>query len=48
MSRPFWWAMCWGGSEYDGPQTLPLPEMYGQNLLFENRRDGVIKVAIKV
>ena len=76
---------------YDGPQTLPLPEMYGKNLtfktggvdgcncaetlklieegkidttplithtyalkdideayaLFENRRDGVIKVAIK-
>jgi alcohol dehydrogenase len=77
---------------YDGPQTLPLPEMYGKNLtfktggvdgcncaetlkliaegkidttslithtyalkdieaaydLFENRRDGVIKVAIKM
>ena len=76
---------------YDGPQTLPLPDMYGKNLtfktggvdgcncaetldliaagkidttplithtyalkdieaaydLFENRRDGVIKVAIK-
>ena len=79
------------GALYDGPQTLPLPDMYGKNLifktggvdgcdcdttlalieqglidttplithtyklseieaayeLFENRRDGVIKVAIE-
>ena len=54
---------------YDGPQTLPLPDMYGKNLifktggvdgcncpladieaaydLFEHRKDGVIKVAVR-